>query len=680
MERERVARKRVVLVGRPNVGKSSIMHALTGRRVTISNYAGTTVEVASGCFQFGSMTVEVVDTPGVYSLGQPLHTGSDAADYQRTEEQRATSSLIKSSAPDLMVVVIDAANLESHLPLAIETLDFKAPVIVALNQMDRAETLGLCPDARVLEEALGVRVVPVSAPAGKGIERLRACIVSALRRETRKATAVSKGRTSGLEPPVCGDGEQYVAEDLNGRLSRTLAARRIASDALRRASQVLEGQRCPHSRDWAPVRGSSPSGQAFEAILDDPCGGIAISLVLLYLSFAAIVGLTRVGEMLLGAPLLRAADSFISMLLDIWPMRDLTGTPWAQVLRAGVREGMLLPISVVMPAMVGVYIVLAILEDSGFLARLTVSGERLMNLVDLPGEAAVPLILAFGCRAPAVLGSRTVPGSPFRYKATTLICLGIPCASGLAMTSAMIARFGANPTVVWGSVGFGFCFLALVLRACPGLVCPSSKNACCRASVPGSGTFGMGRRGGCVSFATPVHGLTDQVRMATFDRCIYFTKPVPVLATEIPPLRMPMPANVALKTWARMSSFFEHVLPMLFLVGFGARALLEVGIWRPLTPFSDYTLALFGIQARTLTGIMFTAVQKYLAPAILLTLPLEPREATIAATMSAMSIPCLPVSILASKELGPGYLARIWLLGAALSAGAGLALNFLLPR
>ncbi|HHY39361.1 MAG TPA: ferrous iron transporter B [Clostridia bacterium] len=605
MERERAARRRVALIGRPNVGKSSIMHALTGRRVTISNYPGTTVEVVSGYFRLGSMTVEVVDTPGVYSLGQPLEAGYDITDYERSEEQKVTSSLIASSAIDLIVMVADASDLERHLPLVIEVLHLKIPVIVALNQMDRAEMLGLCPDVRTLEEALGVRVVPVSASVGRGIERLRACMVSVLRRGTE------------------GEGPKGVS-------SRISAAERIATEALRTSAPA--SARSSHST-------SARSGKAFEVVLDDPYVGIAASLAIIYLSFVAIVGLTRMGEMLLGVPLLWVAEYFTTILFELGPLRHLVGTSWAEALRAGVREGMLLPVSVVMPAMIGVYVVLAVLEDSGLLARLTVSGERLMNLIDLPGEAAVPLILAFGCRAPAVLASRTVPGSRFRQKTMTFICLGIPCGASVAMTSAMIAQFDADPVVVWGSVGLGFVFLAFMLRVWPGFVDPY---------------------------------LRPHYRPSA--------SPVPVLATEIPPLRMPAPANVSLKTWVRMSSFFEHVLPMLFIVGFGARALLEVGIWKPLAPLGGCTSALFGVQAATLTGVMFTAVQKYLAPAILLTLPLGPREAAIAAVMSAVSVPCLPVSIIVSKESGIRYLVKVWLIGAMLSLGAGLVLNIVLPR
>jgi ferrous iron transport protein B len=591
--------RRVVLLGRPNVGKSSIMHALTGRRINISNYPGTTVEVASGRFTISGIDVEVIDTPGIYSLGHTL--GGDGGREDRSEEQATTSSLIDSTNIDLIVVVVDAVNLESHLPLAMEAQNSGVAVILALNQIDRAAELGLNLDVSFLEEALRMKVVPVSALTKKGIERLRACIVSTLRKNPSKI----EGRPR-LDSGCVDHGDDRL---FRAKKTKEIAHRTIVS--------------------------CTGGGFGFlEMVFDDQLTGPILSLLILYLSFIATVGVTRAGEVFFGAPFAQLADAISSILLNLKPLSALSGTRWDGVLRAGIREGVLLPVTVVMPAMMGVYLVLGFLEDSGLLARLTINSERFMNLFGLSGEAVIPLILGFGCRAPAVLGSRAVSGSVCRSKVVMLVCLGVPCAAGMAMTAGMIARFDADAKIVWTTVASTFFILGLALKAFPRLIDPV-----------------LGGRQGAA----------------------------PGLAIEVPPIRMPVPGNVLSKTWVRMSSFFQHVLPMMFIVGFGARVLIEAGIWNLASTPSPFTMRLFGVQSGTFAALMLTAIQKYLAPAALLTLPLEPREATIASAMLMLSIPCLPVSILVMKEMGPRYLAGLWLTGIILSLSAGFFLNAALP-
>ncbi len=155
---------RVVLVGNPNVGKSVLFNRLTGRYVTVSNYPGTTVEIARGQAVIGGQNCEVLDTPGMYSL-TPI-----------TEEERVARALLLRERPDVVVHVVDAKNLNRMLALTLQLLEAGLPVILLLNMMDEAERLHLHIDHHALAKKLGIPVIPASLISGRGVEELRSIV------------------------------------------------------------------------------------------------------------------------------------------------------------------------------------------------------------------------------------------------------------------------------------------------------------------------------------------------------------------------------------------------------------------------------------------------------------------------------------------------------------------------
>lgn len=152
---------RVALVGNPNVGKSVLFNRLTGRYVVVSNYPGTTVEVARGQARIGGITCEVIDTPGMYSLS-PI-----------TEEERVARALLLREQPDVVIHVVDAKNLNRMLSLTLQLLEAGLPVILLLNMMDEAERLHLYVDHHALAKRLGIPVIPASLISGRGVEELK---------------------------------------------------------------------------------------------------------------------------------------------------------------------------------------------------------------------------------------------------------------------------------------------------------------------------------------------------------------------------------------------------------------------------------------------------------------------------------------------------------------------------
>lgn len=158
--------KKVVLIGTPNVGKSIIFNTLTGAYVTVSNYPGTTVEVARGKARLGQETWEVVDTPGMYSL-MPI-----------TEEERVARTLLLEEQLEVVLHVIDAKNLERMLNFTIQLIEAGLPVVLVINMMDEAEKLGIKIEHKKLEAFLGIPVVTTSAALGRGLDTLKQTIVS----------------------------------------------------------------------------------------------------------------------------------------------------------------------------------------------------------------------------------------------------------------------------------------------------------------------------------------------------------------------------------------------------------------------------------------------------------------------------------------------------------------------
>ncbi|MGQ9488849.1 MAG: FeoB small GTPase domain-containing protein [Armatimonadota bacterium] len=152
---------RIVLVGNPNVGKSVLFNRLTGRYVVVSNYPGTTVEIAKGRAQIGEHRCEVIDTPGMYSLS-PI-----------TEEERIARALLLKEQADVVIHVVDAKNLDRMLALTLQLLEAGLPVILLLNMMDEAERLHLHIDHHVLAKRLGIPVIPASLVSGRGVEELK---------------------------------------------------------------------------------------------------------------------------------------------------------------------------------------------------------------------------------------------------------------------------------------------------------------------------------------------------------------------------------------------------------------------------------------------------------------------------------------------------------------------------
>lgn len=413
--------RNLVLIGNPNVGKSVVFSQLTGSRVMISNYAGTTVEFTRGLLHTEKESFNVLDAPGTYSL----------TPSSRVEE--VAEALVDKA--DLVINVVDATNLERNLYLTAELLERDVPVIVALNMIDEAGHKGVNINVEKLEELLGVPVVPTVAVSGEGLKNLvdslpRAVNIKTALRETDERWAYVGGLVGAVQVIV------------------------------HRHHSWLE------SLQDASLR---------------PLTGIPIAAAVLFIAFQVVIGL---GELIAGflekyifaglyEPLLARLSSLIGgsgFLHDILIGRLIDGEIAFEESLGVLTTGVFVEFGVVLPFLTVFYLVLGFLEDSGYLPRLAVMADRALHRVGLHGYSIIPMVLGFGCNVPAALAARNLESRREKFIVCTLMAVAVPCMAQLAMIVGLVGRYGgAYLAVVFSTLFFIWVVLGLIIdRVMPG--------------------------------------------------------------------------------------------------------------------------------------------------------------------------------------------------------------------
>lgn len=389
----------VALVGNPNSGKSALFNALTGARQKIANYPGVTVERKAGRLELpDGRPVQLLDLPGAYSL------------FATSPDEEVTSKAIYGeiegdSAPQVLVCVLDASNLEQHLVFAQEIIAIGRPVVVALNMLDLAERDGLVLDPAALSQALGVPVVPTVAVRRKGLAELAAAIAAA---ETR-ASLHHKPHTS-------------------------LAERRLTAHAIAEAVILSETRRHRmHAR--------------LDRLLLHPWIGPLILLVLLFVVFQAVFS----GA----APFADAIQAGFDWLGAAVRERLPTGLP-RDLLTDGILAGVG-SVLVFLPQIVILFFFILAMEASGYMARAAFLMDRLMSRVGLSGRSFIPLLSSFACAVPGIMATRSI-SDPKDRLTTILVAPLMTCSARLPVYTLIIAAFIPNR-----DVGLGIGLQGLVL-------------------------------------------------------------------------------------------------------------------------------------------------------------------------------------------------------------------------
>lgn len=478
----------VALVGNPNVGKSTLFNAVTGAKQHVSNAPGTTVELQSGTWRglrVSGSELRLTDLPGTYSL------------LARSPDERVTADAVlgaQNAPPDVVIVLVDAANLSRSLYLLAQVADGGARIVVALTMADVAIARGQEVTARRLAEVLGTAVVEVNPRLGTGMQLLEHAVVEAADVAATVVGAAASGgpraRTCvlrGLAPRSC-PARAAAAEALaDDDLSQDLAAaerlfewvEQVQRDLLDspQAAECSCPSRCAHTCPRSAPTECGPEGDGrrpgahrerrtqranasdrIDSVLLHPWAGVPVFLAIMW-------GLFHLATTV-ATPLMDGVEYLINgQLAGI--VRDLMPGPiWLQ---GFVADGLLAGVGTVLsfaPLMGMMFLAIAFLEDSGYLARAAFMADRAMRAIGLDGRAMLPLIVGFGCNVSALAATRTLPHARQRLL-TALLVPYTSCAARLTVYILLASAFFPEHA---GTAIFAMYLSSVVLVVLAGLV------------------------------------------------------------------------------------------------------------------------------------------------------------------------------------------------------------------
>jgi ferrous iron transport protein B len=447
----------IALAGNPNSGKTTIFNELTGLRQHVGNYAGVTVEKVTGRCRRGGADFEIVDLPGTYSL------------TAYSIEERVARRFLVAERPSVVVDIVDASNLERNLYLATQLMELGAPLVLALNMSDIARARGVEFDLPQLSALLGVPIVQTVGNRGKGLdEMMDAALAVARARRPVQPRQVNYG------PEI----EEEIAKvaaiiDSNGPVPAGYSARWLAIKLLENDSEVRELVASPaankqvevSARHLRTIFGDSPelviAGRRYafisgacqetvrwtvearhtlsdriDTVLTHSIAGVPIFLGMMYMVFYLTFTL---GDYPTGwlEDLFAWAGGAIS---GLWPAGS------DSMLRSLLVDGIIGGVGGVvafLPNIMLLFLGVALLEDSGYMARAAFLMDRLMHRIGLHGKSFVPMLIGFGCSVPAILATRTLESR--RDRLTTMLVVPLmSCGARLTIYALFIPAFFAK--------------------------------------------------------------------------------------------------------------------------------------------------------------------------------------------------------------------------------------------
>jgi ferrous iron transport protein B len=461
----RTGRRIIALAGNPNTGKTTLFNRLTGSNARVGNYPGITVERTLGLLTLEGETFDVLDVPGTYSLVS-----------RSPEEQIAIDALLGRHGhlpADLVVLVLDATNLERNLYLVLQVLELGLPLILALNMMDAAEAAGLQIDVGALERRLGVPVVPTTATRAHGLDALRTQIADALDDDPLYPPpgwrwTPSPALAEDLEAllPHLGDESPtgldtsatralalwaLMSIDADDELDGVPAGLRLAVlDRLKgaRAAGRDPDQEVASARyAWIDklaaevLHRDPPPGRTWterlDAVLIHPVAGFAVFLALMFVVFQALFAWSD--------PAISAIESTFGALGDL-----VRGHVEAGVISDFIVDGLIGGVGsvlVFLPQIMLLFLFIGLLEDSGYMARAAFLMDRVMNKVGLHGRAFVPMLSGFACAVPAIMATRTMERRRDRFLTMMVVPL-MTCSARLPVYTLVIGALFPVGTVL----------------------------------------------------------------------------------------------------------------------------------------------------------------------------------------------------------------------------------------
>jgi len=442
---------RVALVGNPNTGKSTLFNLLTGLNQKIGNFPGVTVDKKTGfCTLPDNRRAEIIDLPGTYSL------------YPKSRDESIVFSVLADrvhEAPDLVVVILDASNLKRNLLLYTQVADLKLPVIVALNMMDVAKKDGITIDINALSKKLGVSIVPISARRNEGIDELKKAISYAnkfaLQQDSIDVKSIAPQLVEAIGQELQIDNPYYALQLAHQHETLT-----FLSDTESNRIEQLELEHGFHTQkaqatetiarynyindllyDTVKKQESAQeetTSNRIDRILTHRVFGFIIFFGILLFIFQAIFAWSAY-PMDLIETLFIWMQTGVHNLLPAGPLTDL--------LADGVIAG-LSGVLVFIPQIAILFAFIAILEDTGYMARVTFMMDKVMRKVGLNGKSVVPLIGGFACAVPSIMSTRTIENWKDRM-ITIMVTPLVACSARLPVYTLLIALVVPDRNVWW---------------------------------------------------------------------------------------------------------------------------------------------------------------------------------------------------------------------------------------
>ncbi len=462
---------KIALTGNPNSGKSTVFNRLTGGYAHVGNWPGVTVEKKEGKFQFRDCEVTVVDLPGIYSLSS-----------HSIDEQIARDFIMKEK-PDKIVVIVDASNLERNLYLFTQLLESGANVILNLNMMDIVKNKGIVIDTKILFEIFGVPIVETVASKGEGIEELKEAIVNESKK-TKGSFRIDYGDDIELE---IGRIERII--NLTGYPPRWLAIRLLEGDreilemtkkeGKNVESQVLNSKKrleehLNHELETALVekRYAFLSGLIKESIskkydlleqleISDRIDRILLNRYLGIPIFLGMMWLLFQFVFTLGNPISDGIKIFMGWLGEStsYGIERFGGSKWLSSLVSDGIIGGVGSVLVFLPPIFLLFLAIAILEASGYMARAAFVMDRFMHALGLHGKSFIPMVMGFGCNIPGIMATRTMESQKDRILTILVIPL-MSCTARLPIYTLFAGAFFAENQ---GWVVFSIYLLGIIL-------------------------------------------------------------------------------------------------------------------------------------------------------------------------------------------------------------------------
>jgi len=606
----------VALAGNSNVGKSAIFNQLTGMNQIIGNWPGKTVERAEGLLQHKGLRIKIIDLPGIYSFST------------YSMEEIVSRDFIALEKPDIVVNVIDASALERNLFFTLQIIELGVPMVIALNQIDLMKKKGLSVDAEKLERILGVPVITTVATKGKGIKELTEKIIDAT--ENKKLPNKVK---YGQEIEQRVEKLIQIINNINiGYPARWTAIKLIEKDTeviklieknnpniLQLASSladeiekihgessgiVITGERY-HVADMIAhevVKDVMPSVK--KRTLTETLDSIALHPVLGYVTAIMVVGGLLVWTFIIGAQISEFLQNFLTAIEQYEPV--ITG-PIESIIWNGAFTGFVAGVTLIIPYVLPFYLILAFIEDSGYLTRISFMLDHGMHKLGLHGKAVIPLILGYGCNVPAIYSCRIMETPKQKMLLAYLVTL-IPCTARTVIILGLVAAF---VNVWWALALYAFDILLIIVASH------------ITSKVMPSESFGL------------------IMEMADY---------------HVPSLKV-----IIRQTWARTKSLILIVFPTYIIGSAAVQALYALGV---LTPINNLLMPItvwwLGLPAITGILLIFGIVRKEMT---LLTLAvishttnfgsiMTPVQLIVLALVSMIYIPCLANILVLASEFG----------------------------